>query len=142
MAIYFSKPLEDGSRYIFMTGTLSREPKCSYTKAKNAPKVEFGVAYDNKQFMNVLCLGDSAATRTASCLERGDGVFIAGKWTSRTYTSRDGEEKTWTEVKADFVAVQADVSVPTPENGPVGGDPGGPDTGAFTEEDDYGELPF
>lgn len=142
MAIYFSKALEDGSRYIFMTGLLSRDPKCSYTKNKNTPKVEFGVAYDSKQFMNVLCLGDCAATRIASCLEKGDGVFIAGKWTSRTYTTRDGEEKTWTEVKADFVAVQGDVSAPVPQQNTAGSTPDAYAPEQPGEEEDYGELPF
>lgn len=143
MAIYFSKPLEDGSRYVFMTGYLTRDVKTSYTVTKKIPKVMFGIAYDSKQFMNVLCLGDEPVTRFASCLERGDTVFIAGKWTSKVYTTKDGEEKTWTEVKADFISLQSDIqSAAAPE------EPGdaAPKTQSFSEiddnDDDYGDLPF
>lgn len=96
---------EDGSRYMICAGSVSREVKTD-TTAKGTPKAEFGMKYARGEFMNVTSVGDSDVTRMAACLEKGDAVLVAGVWKTRKYTTREGEEKTWSELHAEFVAPQ------------------------------------
>lgn len=90
------------------SGYLPQEPKFGKT-SKNEPKVTFGVCYRRKKYMNVCCTGDNEITRIASCLEAHDTVNVKGTWRSKHYTNRDGEEKEWEELYADFLQVQQDV---------------------------------
>ena len=75
-----------------------------------------GVADDSKMFMNVLAMGDRAATRLAACLEKGDDVIAVGTWRQRPYTTKDGEKKVWSELRADHViplgALEALLEIP------------------------------
>lgn len=96
---------EDGSRYMICAGSVTREVKTG-TTAKGTPKAEFGMRYDKGQFMNVTTVGDDDVTRMAACLEKGDAVLVAGVWKTRRYTTRDGEQKEWSELHAEFVAPQ------------------------------------
>lgn len=93
----------DGSQYMICTGSVSRDAKVGEIPKNHIPKVEFGVGYDSKQFMNVCAVGDNAATKLAACLEKGDAVAVVGTWRQRPYTTRDGEEKVWSELRADHV---------------------------------------
>lgn len=106
----------DGSQYMICTGSVSRDARTSETPQKHTPKVEFGVAYDSKMFMNVLAMGDRAATRLAACLEKGDDVIAVGTWRQRPYTTKDGEKKVWSELRADHViplgALEALLEIP------------------------------
>lgn len=106
----------DGSQYMICTGSVSRDARTSETLQKHTPKVEFGVAYDSKMFMNVLAMGDRAATRLAACLEKGDDVIAVGTWRQRPYTTKDGEKKVWSELRADHViplgALEALLEIP------------------------------
>lgn len=97
---------EDGSRYMMCAGTVTREVKTGVT-AKGTPKAEFGMKYAKGEFMNVSAVGDDDVTRMASCLEKGDAVLVCGVWKTRSYTTRDGEQKEWSELHAEFVAPQA-----------------------------------
>ncbi len=97
---------EDGSRYMMCAGTVTREVKTG-TTAKGTPKAEFGMKYAKGEFMNVSAVGDDDVTRMASCLEKGDAVLVCGVWKTRRYTTRDGEQKEWSELHAEFVAPQA-----------------------------------
>ena len=63
--------------------------------------------YAKGEFMNVSAVGDDDVTRMASCLEKGDAVLVCGVWKTRSYTTRDGEQKEWSELHAEFVAPQA-----------------------------------
>ena len=67
-------------------------------------------------FMNVLAMGDRAATRLAACLEKGDDVLAVGTWRQRPYTTKDGEKKVWSELRADHVlplgALEALLEIP------------------------------
>lgn len=106
----------DGSLYMICTGSVSRDARTSDTPQKHTPKAEFGVAYDSKMFMNVLAMGDRAATRLAACLEKGDDVIAVGTWRQRPYTTKDGEKKVWSELRADHViplgALEALLEIP------------------------------
>lgn len=106
----------DGSLYMICTGSVSRDARAGETPQKHTPKAEFGVAYDSKMFMNVLAMGDRAATRLAACLEKGDDVFTVGTWRQKPYTTKDGEKKTWSELRADHViplgALEALLEIP------------------------------
>ena len=93
----------DGSQYMICTGSVSRDAKVGEIPKNHIPKVEFGVGYDSKQFMNVCAVGDRAATKLAACLEKGDAVAVVGIWSQRPYTTRDGEKKVWSELRADHV---------------------------------------
>lgn len=96
---------EDGSRYMMCAGTVTREVKTVAT-AKGTPKAEFGMKYAKGEFMNVSAVGDDDVTRMAACLEKGDAVLVCGVWKTRRYTTRDGEQKEWSELHAEFVAPQ------------------------------------
>lgn len=106
----------DGSQYMICTGSVSRDTRTSETPQKHTPKAEFGMAYDSKMFMNVLAMGDRAATRLAACLEKGDDVAVVGTWRQRPYTTKDGEKKVWSELRADHViplgALEALLEIP------------------------------
>lgn len=97
---------EDGSRYMMCAGTVTREVKTG-TTAKGTPKAEFGMKYAKGEFMNVSAVGDDDVTRMAACLDKGDAVLVCGVWKTRCYTTRDGEQKEWSELHAEFVAPQA-----------------------------------
>lgn len=97
---------EDGSRYMMCAGTVTREVKTG-TTGKGTPKAEFGMKYAKGEFMNVSAVGDDDVTRMAACLEKGDAVLVCGVWKTRSYTTRDGEQKEWSELHAEFVAPQA-----------------------------------
>ena len=96
---------EDGSRYMMCAGTVTREVKTG-TTAKGTPKAEFGMKYAKGEFMNVSAVGDDDVTRMAACLEKGDAVLVCGVWKTRRYTTREGEQKEWSELHAEFVAPQ------------------------------------
>lgn len=93
----------DGSQYMICTGSVSRDAKVGEIPKNHIPKVEFGVGYDSKQFMNVCAVGENTATKLAACLEKGDAVAVVGTWRQRPYTTRDGEAKVWSELRADLV---------------------------------------
>lgn len=93
----------DGSQYMICTGSVSRDPRIGAIPKNSLPKVEFGMGYDSKQFMNVCAVGDNAATKLSACLEKGDAVCVVGTWRQRPYTTKDGEEKVWSELRADLV---------------------------------------
>ena len=111
-------------------GTVSRDAKLEFTKMKNIPKVTFGVAYARKTFMNCLTLGDGDETAVAARLEKGDKVLCAGVWSSREYTTQEGEKKTWSELRVDMVIPQAAFSGET-EEGPQGEEEAPEETGDY-----------
>lgn len=93
-------------------GKVTRDAKLEYTKGSNnkppMPKVTFGVAYEEKKFMNVLALGESPQTNIAQRVRKGDQVLIAGRWSSKEYKNSAGEEKTWAELRVEQIAIQGD----------------------------------
>ena len=93
----------DGSQYMICTGSVSRDPRIGAIPKNNLPKVEFGMGYDSKQFMNLCAVGDNAATKLSACLEKGDAVCVVGTWRQKPYTTKDGEAKVWSELRADHV---------------------------------------
>ena len=106
MGIMVGKAAEDGSRPMHLWGELSREPKVGETK-KGEPKVQFGVCYSRGEFMNILAVGNDETTRVACALEKGDVVSIDGVWSQRKYRTQEGEEKVWSELRADTIFSQS-----------------------------------
>lgn len=106
MGIMVGKAASDGSRPMHLWGKLSREVKVGET-AKGEPKVQFGVCYSRGEFMNILAVGNDETTRVACALEKGDVVSINGVWSQRKYRTRDGEEKIWSELRADTISSQS-----------------------------------
>lgn len=93
----------DGSQYMICTGSVSRDAKVGEIPKNHVPEVKFGMGYDRKQFMNVCAVGDNAVTKSSACLEKGDAVYVVGTWSQRPYTTRDGENKIWSELRAEEV---------------------------------------
>lgn len=126
MGIMVGKAAEDGSRPMHLWGKLSREPKVEKT-AKGELKVQFGVRYKRGNFMNVLVVGNDEMTRVACALEKGDVVSIDGVWSQRKYRTQEGEEKVWSELRADTIFSQSLLAAvldilsaprPSPESAP------------------------
>lgn len=126
MGIMVGKATSDGSRPMHIWGKLSREVKVGET-SKGEPKVQFGVCYSRGEFMNILAVGNDETTRVACALEKGDVVSIDGVWSQRKYRTRDGEEKIWSELRADTISSQSLLAAvldilsaprPSPESAP------------------------
>ena len=106
MGIWVGKEREDGSRFMQVWGKVSREPHIGTTR-KGEPKIQFGVSYARGEFMNVMAAGEGDTSVIAAALEKGDIVDVKGVWSARKYTNRDGEEKTWSELRADVICPQS-----------------------------------
>ena len=106
MGIWVSKENSDHTRYMRVWGKLSREPHIGQTQ-KGEPKVQFGMTYAKNEFMNILAVGSNDTTKIACALEKGDVVSIDGTWSQRKYTTREGEEKVWSELRADVITPQS-----------------------------------
>lgn len=139
MGIHISGKLEDGSRYMIVYGPVTRDARNTVTPQKAIPKSEFGISYDRKKFMNVLALGDAPVTRMASALEKGDVVLVAGLWTEKEYTNKDGEKKVYSELRAEIIIPQPSVAMPDTSAGASGA----PDVfeSAEDDEEEY-QVPF
>nr|DAI48721.1 MAG TPA: Single-strand binding protein family [Caudoviricetes sp.] len=106
MGIWVSKENSDHTRYMRVWGKLSREPHIGQTQ-KGEPKVQFGMTYAKNEFMNIIAVGNNDTTKIACALEKGDVVSIEGTWSQRKYTTREGEEKVWSELRADVITPQS-----------------------------------
>lgn len=106
MGIWVSKENDDHTRYMRVWGRLSREPHVGQTQ-KGEPKVQFGMAYAKSEFMNIIAVGNNDTTKIACALEKGDVVTIEGTWSQRKYTTKEGEEKVWSELRADTILPQS-----------------------------------
>lgn len=94
MGKFHGKPWrdKDGKEYAFCIawGKLTRDPKItSYQK----PKVEFGIAYHRKKFINCEAWGGSPSFAVMSSLEKGDEVLVLGVYRSQQYPTKNGEVK-------------------------------------------------
>lgn len=93
-------------------GKASRDMKLEYTKGSETsppkPKVTFGVCYEDKRFMNVISVGECQQTNIAQRVKKGDYVLIAGRWSSKAYTNKNGESKTWDELRIDYIEILKD----------------------------------
>lgn len=99
-------------------GKVTRDAKLEYTKGSDAappkPKVTFGVAYGDKgaetdkKFMNCISIGECYQTDLAQRVHAGDYVLIAGRWSSKEYTNKDGEQRTWNELRIEHIEILSD----------------------------------
>lgn len=148
MGILTAKAQDDGSRAMLIWGRVTRDAKLEFTRNKNIPKVSFAVAYDSKKYMNCSSMGDNDKTSVAALLEKGDEVLIGGIWSSRKYMTKDGEEKTWSELKIEFImpqgapaASQSAIPQRDTANGAADNEYFNDSDFAELNDDDY-ELPF
>lgn len=104
MGRFIGKPWTDehGQQYAFciVWGTLTRDAKVTTYKKT---KAEVGIRYQRKQYMNVEVWSDQPCFPLLSGLETGDMVLVMGTYQKDTYTTRDGETKEKTYVKAEIV---------------------------------------
>ena len=68
-------------------GEVSRDAKVSCIRK---PKVEFGVKYHRKSFMNCVVWGDSPFYRLATQLRRGDLVVLFGAYKTQIFPTKEG----------------------------------------------------
>lgn len=122
MLIHYSKT-EDGKYNVALVGRVTKDAEYSETPQKKTPKVSFSVAYGEKKFMNCVALGRGSLVKLCACLEKGDSVFLAGIWSAREFTKRDGTQGRWEEVNVEFLTVQSEPNiheeVQTPQQGAV-----------------------
>lgn len=138
--------------HIVIMGRLTRDPELRYT-GTGVPVATFRVAVD-RDFKN----GDERETDFIDCVAwrhtgefvskhfaKGSMAVVSGRLQMRTWTARDGENRTSAEVVADSVYFGESKSTRTES---------AEDTGSFdrsmqqasvfqpVDEDDDGELPF
>lgn len=138
--------------HIVIMGRLTRDPELRYT-GTGVPVANFRVAVD-RDFKN----GDERETDFIDCVAwrhtgefvskhfaKGSMAVVSGRLQMRTWTARDGENRTSAEVVADSVYFGESKSTRTES---------AEDTGSFdrsmqqasvfqpVDEDDDGELPF
>lgn len=111
MLIHHSKT-EDGKYNIALIGRLTKDAQYSETAQKKIPKVSFSVVYGEKKYMNCVALGRGSLVKLCACLEKGDSVFLAGVWSTREFTKKDGQKDTWSEVNVEFLTVQSEPNIP------------------------------
>ena len=131
-----------------ISGVLPRDAEFSLVGDKSTPLAKFGVKVDEKSvpgstqreaiWRNCTCWRDVA--HTASEFIKGDVIFAIGKVSVRTYTGRDGEEKTSRDLVCEFVS-RMDVPPSSQSRQPAQHTE--PKAAEFTAVDpDDGELPF
>lgn len=95
---------------VIVVGSLPRDAEYKTVGDKDTPLCKFGLKVDERQdaegqrqavWCNCTCWRD-VADATAN-LQKGDVVLAVGKLQSRTYTGRDGDEKTSTELVCEAV---------------------------------------
>lgn len=141
------------NKHILATGRLPRDAEFRVGGQKNSHFCSFGVAADEyydeagqKQTTWVNVEAKFELADAARNLKKGDRVLVCGKLEPRTFTNRDGIEKTVQELQADFILPLAptrsvaDLKAAYP--GIVTDNSGGLDS-AFAELDGGdGEMPF
>lgn len=145
-----------------VSGKLSRDAEFSNVGAKNTPLTKFSIpARDtvqpdgSKQTEWINCEVWYEAAMNAAQLKKGDAVIVCGQLSTRSYTTRDGEERSEERLRADaFVKASVPVSSASVEQlasaypGVVRGvgvvaDDFAPDPQPFTDlSDDESDLPF
>lgn len=86
--------------WVILWGTLTRDAKVTHV---NKTKVEFGVKYHAKTYMNCIAWGDEDVSTVMAALETKETVLCAGVWSKRPYTTKDGLQKEWTQLNCDIV---------------------------------------
>ena len=121
----------------------SKGGELTYIGERQTPKYKFSIRIENKRDENgewaskyLDCELFGKDVERAPDLNGGEMVLCAGRLETRLWTGKDGDQRTATSLKCDFVAV-ANGRMPSanqpPENQPSG----------FAEiDDDDGDLPF
>lgn len=96
-------------------GSLPRDAELRQVGAKNSSCTSFGIkvdeigAGDAKQAKWLDCVAWHKLAKYAAGLEKGDVVFVAGKFRKYSYTSKKtGELVEKTELVCEFIMVQSD----------------------------------
>ena len=128
MSIIYSKE-QDGTLNVLVGGKLPRDPELK--RGNKGDRVKFSVCYGKGKFMDCEAWADSDIGAAASCLEKGDSVFVMG--THRTWEYND---KTYATLTADMI-----VPLTVVEN-TMSADPQQPAAKFEDISDTDGELPF
>jgi single-strand DNA-binding protein len=102
---------------IVIVGNLTADPELRFTTTGKAVASLRVAASDRKKdpagqwvdgdkiYLNVTVLNDTAENVTHTCF-KGDTVVVIGKLKQRSYTAKDGTEKTVFEVEAESVGAE------------------------------------
>jgi single-strand DNA-binding protein len=140
-----------------ITGNVVENPELRFTSGGTA-KASFSVAVTRRRkraqewveetsFFDVVCWRE-LAENVAESVSRGTRVVVAGRLEQRTYTAKDGNERSVVEIVADEVAPSlrwATCSVTRNERRNSQGDGGRQPTPARSADrghDDFGEEPW
>ena len=130
---------------VIISGTLPKDAELRHTQS-NVPLCKFGVKVGNKQvgetkeaiWVNCVCWRNVAMVAANFC--KGDTVLAWGKPQTRTYTGKDGEEKTSTELVCEFAVKMPSVIAGVSAAHAAPSAPSGAFTDITNVSDD--ELPF
>jgi single-stranded DNA-binding protein len=94
---------------IIVSGILPKDAEFQLTKEKQVPLCKFGLKVGERQngdkrdaiWANCVCWRNVANAASEFC--KGDTVLAWGKSQTSSYVSRDGEDKTKTELVCEFV---------------------------------------
>lgn len=105
--------------------------KCTFSVKAYEEEPQPGARRGKAHWLNVVCW--SGVARYAAGIRRGDTVLAAGTLKKRSYTDKNGEEKTVTELAAEYVCIQTSPGESFQE----------PDASdAFDEMEDDDDVPF
>jgi single-stranded DNA-binding protein len=96
----------------FGSGFVPRDAESFIVGEKGSLLVKFSIKVgetgtgDDKVAVWKNCIAWRQYAEIAKEIVKGDTVFVTGVEKTSTYTSRDGEEKTKTEVEIDFIQIQ------------------------------------
>ena len=97
---------DDGSEHATCVcwGELIEDAKVACVNKK---KTTFTIKWHRKTYANVILWGDTPASAVAESLEHHDMVLVLGEWQKRKYVNKHGEEKEYSDIKADMVIPQS-----------------------------------
>lgn len=97
--------IKNGENMI-VCGVLPRDAEYQVVGAKDTPLCKFSVKKgekpDTKEAIWQNCIVWFEKASYASLFKKGDTIFAAGKVENRTYTKRDGEQGTSSELNVEF----------------------------------------
>lgn len=135
-----------------LLGNLTREPDVRFT-SKGTAYTHFSVACSHTyapygsteaktitDFVPCVAWGQ-LAEMIGNTMNKGSRVFVEGRFTTHSYTNKNGEKRYVTEVAASFVALGANAKASSPANPPQ---PAAPGQGFndMGQPDNDEEIPF
>jgi len=107
---------------IIVAGPLPRDAEFKLVGDKQTPLCKFSIKVDERQTENGRdavwenCTCWRRVANAASGFQKGDTVFAWGKMQTNSYTSRDGENKSRSELVCEWVSKMASIEDEIPRN--------------------------